>query len=299
MIDDARLLPDSTHLGPVVLRVTNIDHGLPVWRDLVGLTVVARRDGEIDLGVGGRALIVVRATANAAFPAKGRGLFHVAVHVTTRHELARTAARFKASGLRHSAQDHITSESLYISDPDGNGIEVCLDTPGRGRFEMVDGKPRAVGSDGSVHSGLEPLDVTNLLTELGANEAIADPLPADTFIGHIHLRVRDPERLMQFYLDVLGFRPNVRLPSFGMFDVGTQERRHMVAFNTWAGADLVEPPEGAAGLEQFNVYLPSKQALDEALSRLDAAGIVLSKEPLAVLCADPEGNRLRLSASNE
>ena len=162
------LLASATYLGPVHLRVIDIAAALPVWVDAVGLAVLGDDGATVGLGVDGKALIVLHAGADAVLPPKSRDLFHVAIHVTTRKELARVAARLKASGLRHSAQDHLISESLYVSDPSGNGIEICFDTPERyaSRQETADGRVTLIARDGSAHSGLEPLKVAGLLREL-------------------------------------------------------------------------------------------------------------------------------------
>ncbi|MGX9176928.1 VOC family protein [Mesorhizobium sp. BHbdii] len=101
------LLANATRLGPVHLRVIDVPAALPLWRDVVGLAVLANDGGTADLGIDGKSLIVLHASATTALPPKSRDLFHVAVHVTTRKELARVAARLRASGVRHGAQDHL------------------------------------------------------------------------------------------------------------------------------------------------------------------------------------------------
>lgn len=213
------ILADTTRLGPVHLRVVDIPAALPVWRDVVGLSTLTRDGGIAELGVDGKTLIVLHAGATNVLPSKSRDLFHVAIHVTTREELARVAARLRASGLRHSAQDHLISESLYVSDPFGNGIVICFDTPERfaSREAMAGGGVSLVAKDGTRHSGLEPLDIDRLLQELDPADRIKVPLAADTFIGHIHMRARSPETLMVFYLSVLGFRPHIQSATFGLF----------------------------------------------------------------------------------
>lgn len=293
------LLANATRLGPVHLRVIDTPAALPLWRDVVGLAVLANDGGTADLGVEGKSLIVLHTGATTALPPKSRGLFHVAVHVTTRKELARVAARLRASGVRHGAQDHLVSESLYVSDLSGNGIEVCFDTPDRFASSAVtaDGSVALVATDGTTHSGLEPLDLDRLLLELDSADGVGAPLAADAFIGHIHMRARSPETLMAFYLGVLGFKPHIQSRSFGLFDCGTDERRHMVAFNIWAGAELKEPPPGSAGLEHFTVVLPSQEDMAAVAQRLRHANIPARQAERALDVFDPEGNRLRMVAA--
>jgi catechol 2,3-dioxygenase len=294
-------LADTTRLGPVHLRVVDIPAALSVWRDVVGLSTLTMDGGIAELGLDGKSLIVLHAGATTVLPSKSRDLFHVAIHVTTRKELARVAARLRASGLRHGAQDHLISESLYVSDPSGNGIEICFDTAGRlaSREEMDGGAVLLVAKDGTRHSGLEPLDIDRLLHELDAADSINVPLAADSFIGHIHMRARSPETLMAFYLGVLGFRPHIQSATFGLFDCGTEERPHMVAFNIWARDELKEPPLGAAGLEHFTVVLPSRENLAAAARRLGEAHVPSLQTEGALDLCDPEGNRLRMVLASD
>ena len=295
------LLSGATRLGPVHLRVTDIPAALTVWRDTLGLRLGGEDQAMAELGAGGRTLIVLHAGATTPLPQKSRDLFHVAVHVTTRHDLAHTAARLKASGLRYSAQDHLISESLYVSDPSGNGIEICFDTPERllRREVSSDGRVALIAVDGSAHSGLEPLDLAALRRDLGNSGHVEPGMAGDAFIGHIHLRARTPEALMEFYVGVLGFTPHIQSRTFGMFDCGTGHRPHMVAFNIWARDELREPPANAAGLDHFTVELASAEELAEVALRLDAANVPTRKIGGAIETADPEGNRLRLAARGD
>ncbi|PBB18203.1 VOC family protein [Mesorhizobium sp. WSM4313] len=294
-MDDGLLSP-VTRLGPVHLKVTDVPAALNVWRDALGLALLGEDATMAKLGAGGRTLIVLHAGAEAPLPQKARDLFHVAIHITSRRDLAHTAARLKASGLRFSAQDHLVSESLYVSDPSGNGIEICFDTPQRllRREVSPNGRVTLIATDGSAHSGLEPLDVSGLLRDLGNSGDVEPKMAQDAFIGHIHLRARAPEMLMKFYLGVLGFRPHIQSRTFGMFDCGTARRAHMVAFNIWARDELREPPPGAAGLDHFTIELGSAQELAAVERRLEAADIPVKRDGRIISTADPEGNRLRL-----
>ena len=290
------LLSQATRLGPVHLKVTDIQAALTVWRDTLGLAVIGEEIDATELGAGGRTLIVLHAGAQVALPQKSRDLFHVAIHVTTRHDLAHTAARLAASGLRHSAQDHLISESLYVSDASGNGIEICFDTPQRllRRDVSPDGRVSLIATDGSAHSGLEALDMPGLLRDLGNSSHVEPAMARDAFIGHIHMRARAPETLMDFYLGVLGFQSHIQSRTFGMFDCGTGRRPHMVAFNIWARDELREPPPGAAGLDHFTVELGSARELAAVERRLEAAKAPAKRAGDAIETTDPEGNRLRL-----
>lgn len=161
---------------------------------------------------------------------------------------------------------------------------------------MVNGEIRFIANDGTPHTGLEPLDLAGLIANnLSESDLVGGSLAAGAFVGHIHMRAKAPEELMTFYLDVLGFRSNIQSRAFGMFDVGTTVRRHMVAFNIWAGAALTEPPDNAAGLAHFTVNVPSPEVMAAVVSRLRVAGLRPTDTGSSVLCPDPEGNQVRIA----
>ncbi len=290
MEPSATALPAATRLGPVTLRVGDAEAALMVWRDIAGLSVLARREGRISLGAGGRTLIELTGGAGPAAAGPVVGLFHVALHVTSRAALGGVLARIRASGRRHSGQDHTVSDSLYISDDDGNGIEFAFDTPDRGRIEVADGSIRAIRTDGRILSVIEPLDLDALAAETVEDSAERHALPADSFIGHIHFRTNDRARAHDFYTRTLGFRPHGNAPAFSFCDVGTERRRHMVDFNSWGGENLPAASPDAPGVARFVILVPDAAALRDAGLRLRAAGHRAEQGPDGIRFADPDGN---------
>ena len=137
----------------------------------------------------------------------------MALHVTSRVALGGVLARIRAAGYPHSGQDHTISDSLYISDSDGNGIEFAHDTLGRGRVEIADGGARAIRNDGSIVSVIEPLDLDDPARDTPAEHPARKALPADSFVGHIHFRSNQRDRAFDFYVNMLGFRPNGNAPA--------------------------------------------------------------------------------------
>ncbi|MCC7322008.1 MAG: VOC family protein [Rubellimicrobium sp.] len=295
MEPSATSLPAATRLGPVTLRVADAEAALMVWRDIAGLSVLARREDLISLGAGGRTLIELTGGAGPATAGPVVGLFHVALHVTSRAALGGVLARIRASGRRHSGQDHTVSDSLYISDDDGNGIEFAFDTPDRGRIEAADGSIRAIRSDGRILSVIEPLDLDALAAETSEDRADRHALPADSFIGHIHFRTNDRARAHDFSARTLGFRPHGNAPAFSFCDVGTERRRHMVAFNSWGGENLPAASPDAPGVARFVILVPDAAALRDAGLRLRAAGHRAEQWPDGIRFADPDANPILLT----
>jgi catechol 2,3-dioxygenase len=289
------LVPDATRLGPVHIAVTEAERALSVWRDLVGLTVLARDEKAITLGAGGTPLIVLEPGAKRPVVPYTAGLYHVAIHVPTRKDLAIVIARLFARRFRNAPTDHLVTETTYLWDLDGNGIEMTFETPWRGAL-ITDGLGfRGVTQDGKAHSGREPVDLDSLFAELGPDENLDVPLPAGTRIGHIHLHVADLEGAMDFYSGVLGFKHQMLSPNFRMGDVTVNYPPHIIAWNTWAGEGAEQAPADAAGLRWFTIRLPDAKSLGEMHARLAAADAPLtSLGNSAFETADPSHNRIRV-----
>ena len=205
------MISPATRLGAVHLAITEARRALGLWRDLLGLTVLGEEGGAIHLGAGDRTLIVLQPGAARPVAPHTSGLYHVAIHVPTRVDLARTIGRLFAARYPNAPTDHLVTETTYLSDPDGNGIEVTFETPERGQLTVVNGQPLAIDTAGNVHSGRDPVDLDSLFGELGTGGLLEAPLSPGSRVGHVHLHVADLAAAMHFYRDVLGFQENFRL----------------------------------------------------------------------------------------
>jgi len=290
------LVPQGTHLGPVHIAVTDAERALSVWRDMVGLTVLNRSPEEIILGAGTASLVVLHPGANRPVVPNTSGLYHVAIHVPTRHDLAVVIARLFQNRFRNSPTDHLVTETTYLWDHDGNGIEMTFETPWRGTFKGDDDGYYAVTTDGRRHSGREPVDLESLFGELAEGENLDVPLPAGTRIGHVHLHVADLPQAMHFYADTVGFAWQMLSRRIRMADVTLDYPPHILAFNTWAGEGAAQPPPNSAGLRWFTIVLPTKAARDELRARLAASGAALTEIDGVIETVDPAGNRVRIEA---
>jgi catechol 2,3-dioxygenase len=223
------------------------------------------------------------------------GLYHVAIHVPDRSDLAQMAVRALQRNVRISPTDHLVSEAIYLWDLDGNGIEITFETPWRGMLgDPEKGETYAVTADGKPHSGRDPIDMDGLLAELGQSPVLAARMPQGTRIGHVHVHVGDLQRAMDFYRDVIGFAGFLLIHSFGMGDVGLDYMPHTIAFNIWSGPNATLPPAGAAGLRWFTINVPDAATLDRVKARLAVAGAPVSLVEGGIETQDPFGNRIRV-----
>lgn len=289
------IVPADTRLGAVHIAVTTAERALAVWRDIVGLDVIAQTGTEIRLGAGGKTLIVLEVGADRPVVPNTTGLYHVAIHVPTRADLARLVLRAASARIRFSPTDHLVSEAVYLWDIDGNGIEITFETPWRGTLENPDETGRyAVTAEGRPHSGREPIDLDGLMQELDGTGDTTSRLPGGTRVGHVHVHVNDLDTAMQFYADTLGFGRQLLSDSFGMGDVMLNYQPHILAFNIWSGRDAQRPPAGSAGLRWFTIVLPDAGSLAAMKTRLADAGCKVEPNGTGLWTFDPSGNRLSI-----
>lgn len=289
------LLPLTTALGPVHIAVTDRARALAIWQDVVGLDLVAEAGNELTLGAGGKPLIVLETGATRPSQPRSIGLYHVAIHVPRRVDLAQMAVRALQRNVRISPTDHLVSEAIYLWDLDGNGIEITFETPWRGTLGDPDkGQTYALTAEGKPHSGRDPIDLDGLLAELGEQPVLAPRMPAGTRIGHIHVHVNDLGVAMNFYRDVLGFAGFLMIHSFGMGDVGLDYMPHTIAFNIWSGPNAALPMAGSAGLRWFTIVVPDAATLDGIKTRLAAANAAVTPAEGGIETQDPFGNRIKV-----
>ena len=293
------ILPLTTTLGPVHIAVTDRQRALAIWQDVVGLDLIDEQGNALFMGAGGNVLIVLETGATRPVTPRTIGLYHVAIHVPQRADLAQMAVRALQRNIRISPTDHLVSEAIYLWDLDGNGIEITFETPWRGRLGDPDkGQTYAITAEGKPHSGREPIDLDGLLGELGQSPILAPRMPAGTRIGHVHVHVNDLHRAMDFYRDVLGFAGFLLIQSFGMGDVGLDYMPHTLAFNIWSGPNATLPPAGSAGLRWFTISLPDAESLAALRARLEQAGAPLEVVGNDLETRDPFGNRIRLELAD-
>src|SRR5215475_14565187 len=188
-------------LGPVALTVSDLAASRQFYERAIGLQASDRDDGSVALAAqDGRPLVVLHGDSAAPrLDRRATGLFHLAILLPSRLDLAFALARLaEARWPLDGASDHLVSEALYLSDPDGNGIELYRDRP-RAEWRR--------DANGDLAMATLPLDVQQLAGELAGDPDAAAPdagMPTGTILGHVHLQVSDLAPAEAFYADALG-----------------------------------------------------------------------------------------------
>ncbi len=278
-------LPADAHLGAIRLRAGDVGRLRDFYETTIGLQPLDADDGITALGVDASPLVELVSDPEApSRPPRSTGLFHLALLVPTRADLARTLRRVAGSGWPLSgASDHLVSEALYLSDPEGNGIELYRDRP-RDEWPLA---------GGSIEMPTLPLDLQGVLAEPGGETAAAS-MPEGTTLGHVHLQVGDLDAAEAFWVDALGLDVTVRGYPGALF-TSAGGYHHHVGLNTWAGVGAPSPPAGARGLVRFEVVLPDAAEVETAAERLARVALV-DRVDGSVAAADPSGNAVLVRA---
>jgi catechol 2,3-dioxygenase len=253
----------TMEIGEVHINSSNIGDLVAYYRTL-GLS--SERNGDtIELKAGKRTLVVLHETK--ASRRHEVGLYHFAIRLPSRRDLGDFVQhlidrRISVTG----ASDHRVSEAVYLSDPEGNGIEVYRD---REETEWYD--------DGEIAMTTEAMDLDGVLGERSYGPY--QGMPDGTDIGHIHLHVLDLDASEKFYRDSFGIEK--------MMDVETailtsrDGYHHHIGMNTWLRGTPKEKEDGRPGLRGYVIRL-SDDAFD-TLFKDSAEGIKELRDPNNIL----------------
>lgn len=285
MMTTRQSIDPKTRLGAVHLAVAHLERQLDYYQRL-GLQIHDRAGDRVHLGVGAENLLVLDHQPQRQSGRGKAGLYHFAILVPSRTHLGRTLRHLIDNRIAvGGASDHAVSEALYLTDPEGNGIEIYRDRPHR----------EWVYPNGTLRMVTEPLDVDGVLA--AAEDASAwDGFPAGTVMGHIHLQVGDLAAEERFYQEVIGFDLVTKYGAQATF-LSAGGYHHHLGMNTWAGR--LAPRSGhELGLTRFTVVLPDATALTAVRQRLDATDTAYQTEEQGLLVSDPQGIRLFLTTDS-
>jgi catechol 2,3-dioxygenase len=277
-------LPDATRLGTVRLQVADLGRSLDYYQRVLGLRLLDRDAGQAALGAEGeeQPLVVLHERPGVRpVPRSGLlGLYHFAILLPDRQALGRFVAHLGTLGEHAGSADHAVSEALYLTDPDGLGIEVYADRP-RSQWQH---------HDRQLYMTTDRLDIRSLLAAAG--ERSWSGMPSGTTMGHVHLHVGDLERAEAFYHRALGFDKVVWSYPGALF-LSAGGYHHHLGNNTWSSGPPASPAD--ARLLEWTIVLPAASDIADAARSLQAAGHEALESEDAVVSTDPWGTSVHLS----
>lgn len=281
-------LPDATHIGRVRLQVADIERSIAYYAKVLGMRTVSRSGGAVQLGAQGddRVLLELKEKSGARqVPRRGLlGLYHFAVLLPDRAALGRFVAHLEETGVYAGMSDHLVSEAVYLTDPDGLGIEVYSDRP-RDSWSIAEHQ---------LQMATKPLDVASVIAAAGGQKW--NGLPAGTVIGHVHFYVGDIDRAASFYHEGLGLDKIVwNYPGALFMSAGGYH--HHVGVNTWA-AGASPATEDDARLLEWELIVPDAGSVQAAAASIATAGYSVERDNGAMLASDDWGIRLRLRSED-
>jgi catechol 2,3-dioxygenase len=284
------VIDPDLRIGAVRLAVSDLPRSVDFYERVLGLPLRSTDDETALLGPDREqpALELARLQDPVAAPQGSTGLFHVAWLHPTRAALAETVRRVAEGGWRFAgASDHGVSEALYLSDPDGLGIEIYVDRPRESWERPADGH--------GVRMYTLPLDLADLLAQ--SETAPAAAMAPGSGVGHVHLKVADVPRANAFYRDVLGFEEQAQIPSAAFLSAGGYH--HHVGLNSWQSSGGGPAPEDAPGLRGVTFQLGGAGALESLERQLADApdhSDAVRDDQGHIALRDPDGQLLEFGA---
>jgi catechol 2,3-dioxygenase len=279
-------------IGGVSLAVADLARSADFYERVLGLPLIASEERTARLGPDAQspALVLSEIAEPVALPPGASGLYHVAWLHPSRAALADSVRRVAAGGWSfEGASDHGVSEALYLSDPDGLGIELYVDRARELWQRPADGH--------GVSMVTLALDLEDLLAQ--STDDFAAAIAPETVVGHVHLKVADVPRAASFYRDALGLEEQAQLPSAAFLSAGGYH--HHFGLNSWQSRGAARASENAPGLRLIELELSDATALDALEQALadatsdDSSAGVSRDEDGGVSVRDPDGQRLRFA----
>lgn len=283
------VLPASTRVGRVTLQVADLARSRRFYEDIIGFRCLDQRfvDGlrvaRLSVADATDWLLELREKPGARrVPPRGLiGLYHVAILLPDRAALGRFIVHAANAGARLASADHLVSEALYLTDPDGLQIEVYCDRS-RDTWQYRAGEIVMA----SLALNFDPIIAS-------AGSIAWTGLPARTTIGHVHLYVADLDAARAFYVPALGFEPTVS--SFpGALFVSAGGYHHHLGLNIWAAGAPVATDDDAK-LVWWEVVTPDRATAEQTAERCARAGYTVARGADGFEVFDPWSIRVRIT----
>jgi catechol 2,3-dioxygenase len=280
-------IPSGTTITQVHLQTRNVGRLRQFYVEILGFREVSQEGNTIYLSANGYAPAQIILTENSHLLPLSRhspGLFHTAFLLPDRMQLGLMLQQLMAHQIRLGFGDHAVSEAIYLSDPDGNGIELYADRP-REEWPV---------KNGQIEMTTGPVDTAELLRLARLQGIVWNGIDAGTRIGHIHLQVSSLAKAEQFYYQLLGF--NITQRSYpGALFVSAGGYHHHLGLNTWNSKNA-SPAADSTGLQSFTIFVPDAEYISNVAEKLSQAGLLIEQHAPEIFCQDFDSIHLRIKS---
>jgi len=282
-MNNTDLLPAETRIGSIEIAVKNINRITEFYHSFLGLELLRWENKSVFLGTSKNngELIILSERKDLKAPSKNSpGLFHLALLVPSRKELAKTFLHLNELAVRPDGfSNHGVSEAIYLRDQEGKGIEIYSDTP----------ETLWNCRNDEIQMVTEPLNLKKLLSTIDNGTDQFEGLHSKSYIGHIHLKVSSIEKAKKFYNDTIGF--NVTQSDYpGAIFMAAGKYHHHIGANMWMSKNSTPSDEETLGLQKYSVVLPDLLSLNKLSFRLLEAGTpLIEQDSHSILIKDLDG----------
>lgn len=280
-------LAADTAMGPVTLRVADLDAMTRYYRDAIALSVLEAAGGTVTLGRDTTPVMILEHSPDLKHASpRDAGLFHTAILFDTEEALAAAvySVAQKYPNTFTGSSDHLVSKAFYFNDPENNGVELYWDRE-RSSWSWV---------HGSIEMGTVFLDPNRFLQDNLTEATIEQPAIGGARVGHVHLQVGDVDSAREFYVNRLGFDETIAIPGQALF-VSAGGYHHHMAMNTWNSRGA-GPRQLALGLGRVDIEVPGTDDIGALTERMKHFGIDTRDDGRSVSFDDPWANLIRVTS---
>jgi catechol 2,3-dioxygenase len=276
----------ATTIGHLTLAVKNLEEQRDFYLKVIGLTELDCKSKYVDLGIPDKLILRLKHCPDGLQYPHAPGLFHMAIRLPGIGELGQWLKHLRDSKYPlGGAGDHLVSEALYLKDPEGNGIEIYYDRP-KDQWEY---------NENGIKMDTLTVDLESLLKK--ADDRTFAGLPPGSSLGHIHLRVNDVKKAVEFYRDVLGFQVMTLWPGAGFLSAGGYH--HHIGVNMWNSRGAQPAPADSLGLVSYTILLAKQEARDNLLDHLNRQKQEIEKSGEDWVLKDPSQNEIMLKVADQ
>lgn len=276
-------LAATTHTGLVALKVADLEKMTQFYTEVIGLKVLSEKEGERFFGTEDGVTLLILKKVDQPLPiTRKTGLYHVAFLLPSRSDLGDALIHYlSVDAPLVGASDHGYSEALYLTDPEGNGIEVYRDKP----VDEWD-----IREDGEIVGVTIEMDAQGVVNEASQHWV---GFPSGTKVGHVHLKIADLQKTEDFYTDVLGLSLKNNYGMQAKF-FATGGYHHHIGSNIWMGRNIPAMAENDLGLAYYSFYVNKEDELSQLANHWENLGVSFVKDgDESLWIVDPNGIQIK------